>query len=77
MRKKMSGEWSSIILTRSVREGLFAPAFCALIVRNVRIVVVGGATASGCLGLVLTWSFCGIVEMSPYVCPSVEGVALG
>ena len=62
--------------TMSVREGLFAPAFCALIVRNVRIDAVGGASTGGCLGLVLTCSFFGIVEMSPYVGPSVEGAAL-
>ena len=43
MRKIMSREWSSSIVTISAREGLFAPAFCALIVRRVRLVVRGAA----------------------------------
>ncbi len=38
MRKIISGECSSNMLTRSASEGLFAPAFCALIVSNVRFV---------------------------------------
>ena len=44
----MSGEWSSSMVTISDREGLFAPAFCALIVRSVRIVAAGGAAVGDC-----------------------------
>ena len=46
MRKRTSGVCSSMIVTMSVREGLCGPAFCALIVRNVREVFVE-ATAKG------------------------------
>ena len=60
-----------------VREGLFASAFCALIVSNVRIVAVGGTTTCGCSGLVFTWSSRGMVVVSPSVIPAVEGAALG
>ena len=50
MRKIMSGEWASSIVTTSAREGLFAPAFCAFIVRRVRLVVGGAALGdSACL----------------------------
>ena len=45
MIKRMSGEWSTGLVTMSEREGMFVPAFCALIVRNVRIVNVGGTSA--------------------------------
>ena len=38
----MSGEWSSSKVTIPEREGLFAPAVCALIVIKVRIVYDGG-----------------------------------
>ena len=41
------------MVTISVREGLFAPAFCALIVRSVRLVAVGGAAASECACLAM------------------------
>ncbi len=38
MRKRKSGEWSSRMDIMSDREGLLGPAFCAFIVRNVRVV---------------------------------------
>ncbi len=38
MRKRKSGEWSSRMVTMSKREGLLGPAFCAFIVRSVRVV---------------------------------------
>ena len=43
----MSGEWSSNIWTMSVREGLFAPAFCAFSVRILIRTVSASATALG------------------------------
>ncbi len=61
VKKRMSGEWSSSMLSMPVREGLFAPAFWALMVKNVRLVVVGKTSAGGCSGPVLTWSSCGTV----------------
>ena len=39
----ISGAWSSSIVTMSEREGLFIPDIWALIVRNERLVDVGGA----------------------------------
>ena len=64
VRKRMSGEWSSSMLTMSEREGLFAPAFCAFIVRRVRFVSVGGVTASVCTCLVVPWAPGGMVGVS-------------
>ncbi len=55
MRKIMSREWSSSMGTISDREGLFAPAFCALIVRSVRLVAVGRATLSDCACLAMSF----------------------
>ncbi len=37
-KKRKFGEWSSRMVTMSEREGLLGPAFCAFIVRNVRVV---------------------------------------
>ncbi len=34
MRRRKSGEWVSISVTKSVKEGLLTPVFLALIVRN-------------------------------------------
>ena len=63
----MSGEWSSSMLTMSEREGLFAPAFCVLIVRNVRLVPVGGGTAIDRSCSSMAFAPCGVVEVSVYV----------
>jgi len=63
-RKRMSGEWLSSMLTMSEREGLFAPAFCALIVRRVRFVSVGGAAASVSTCPVVPWAPGGMVGVS-------------
>ena len=63
----MSGECSESMVTMSEREGLFAPAFCALIVRSVRLVDVGGAAASDCTCPALTCAPCGVVGVSVYV----------
>ena len=63
----MSGEWSSRMVTMSEREGLLAPAFCALSVRSVRSVAVGGAAAGDCACPALTCVPCGVVGMSVYV----------
>jgi len=67
VRKRMSGEWSSSMVTMSEREGLFAPAFCAFIVRSVRLVVVRGAAAGDCACPALTRVPCGVVGKSVYV----------
>jgi hypothetical protein len=48
IRKRTSRDWSSSMVTMSEREGLFAPAFCALIVRSVRIMADGGTTMGDC-----------------------------
>ena len=39
----MYGEWSSRIVMASTREGIFAPVFCALMVRSVSTMFNGGA----------------------------------
>ena len=57
----MSGEWSSSMVTVSDREGLFAPAFCALIVRSVRIVAAMGAAVSDCSCLVMSCVPCEVI----------------
>ena len=49
------------MVTMSDREGLSAPAFCALIVRSVRLVAVGGAAASDCARLAMTCAPCEVV----------------
>ena len=72
----MSGEWSSNMLSMSVREGLFAPAFWALMVRNVRVVVVGKTPADGCSGPVLACSSCETV-VSLHVRTPVEEAFVG
>ena len=51
----------------SAREGLFAPAFCALIVRSVRSVPIGGATVVACSFASVVGSPCGVVSVSVYV----------
>ena len=60
----MSGECSASMVTMSEREGLFAPAFCALIVRSVRLVAVRGADASDCACPAMTCAPCGVVVVS-------------
>ncbi len=63
----MFGEWSSRMVTMSEREGLLAPTFCALSVRIVRSVVVGGAAAGDWVCPALTCMPCGVVGMFMYV----------
>jgi hypothetical protein len=63
----MSGEWSSRMVMMSEREGLLAPVFCALSVRSVRSVAVGGAASDYCACPALTCVPCGVVGMSVYV----------
>ncbi len=59
------------MVTMSEREGLFDPVLCALIVRNVSIVAVGGTAVGGIVGPVVTGSPCGMVRMS--VCVGSAG----
>ena len=59
--KRMSGEWSSSMVTISDREGLFVPAFCALIVRSVRVVAAGVAAASDCACLAMSCGPCEVI----------------
>jgi hypothetical protein len=73
----MSGECSSSMVTMSEREGLFDPAFCAFIVRNVSIVAVGGTTVSGSVGPDVTGSPCGMVRMSVCVGSAEEEASIG
>jgi hypothetical protein len=70
VRKIMYGEWSSSMLTMSAREGLFAPAFCALIVRSVRSVADGGAAASDCECSAMSCAPFGVVIVS--VCVGLD-----
>ncbi len=57
----MSREWSSSIVTISDREGLFAPAFCALIVRSVSVVAVKGAALNDCACLSMRCVSCEVI----------------
>jgi len=66
VKKRMSGKWPSSIATMSEREGLFVPAFCALIVRNLRIMDVGGTSVGGSSGPVVAGSPCEMVRV--FVC---------
>ncbi len=61
----------------SEREGLFIPAFCALVVRNMRIVVVGGTTAGDSTNPAVTGSPCGMVRMSLCIGPAEEEAFIG
>jgi hypothetical protein len=63
----MSREWYSRMVTMSEREELLAPAFCALSVRSVRSVAVGGAATGDCACPALTCVPYGVVGMSVYV----------
>ncbi len=76
VKKRMSGEWSSSMLSMPVGEGLFAPDFWALMVRNVRVVVVGKTSAGCCSGPVLTCSSCGTVVLL-HVRTPVEEASIG
>jgi len=60
----MSKEWPSSMVTMPEREGLFAPAFCALSVRSVRLVAVGGAAASECACPAMTCAPCEVLGVS-------------
>ncbi len=60
----MSGDWSSSMVTMSEREGLFAPAFCALIVRRVRLVADEGAATSDCECSAVSYAPFGVVIVS-------------
>ena len=63
--KRMSEEWSlSNMVTMSERKGLFVPAFCALIMRNVSIVDVGGTSVGVGSGSIVVGSPCGVVRLS-------------
>ena len=52
------------MVTMSEREGLFIPAFWALIVRNERLVDVGGTSVGVSSGPVWVGSPCGVVWLS-------------
>ena len=73
----MSREWSSSMVTMSEREGLFVPAFCALIVKNVRIVFAGGTAVGGSAGFDMSGSPSGERKMSLCVGPSEEEAFIG
>jgi hypothetical protein len=60
----MSGEWSSIMVTMPEREGLLAPAFCALSVSIVNFIAVGRAAASDWACPSLTCVPCGVFRVS-------------
>ena len=49
------------MVTISDREGLFAPAFCAFILRSVRLVAVGGGSGEFCACLAMTCAPCEVV----------------
>jgi len=63
----MSGEWPSKMVTMSEREGMLAPALCALSVRIVRSVAIGGAVAGDLVCPALTCVPCGLVGLFVYV----------
>ncbi len=67
----MFGDWSSSMVTMSEWEGLFAPAFCASIVRSVRLVADGGAATSDCECSALSCTPFGVVIVS--VCVGLDG----
>jgi len=77
VRKRMSGEWLSSMVTMSEREGLFVIAFCAFIVRNVRIVDVGGTSVGVSSGPAVTSSPCEMVRVSMCVVPAEEEASIG
>ena len=77
VKKRMSGERSSSMVTMSEREGLFVPAFCALNMRNVRIVDVGGTSVGGSSGSVVTSSPCEMVRVSMCIVPAEEEASIG
>ena len=52
------------MVTMPEREGLLAPAFCALSVRSVRSVAVGGAAAGNNVCPALACVPCGVVGVS-------------
>ncbi len=68
----MSREWSSRMVTMSEREGLLAPAFCALSVSSVKFVAVGRAAAGDWACPSLRYVPCGVVRVSVDV-----GLAVG
>ena len=77
MRKRKSGEWSSRMVTMSERDGLFGPALCALIVRNVRVVFVEGTTVDSVAPTVVSVSPGGERGMSLSVVFSEGGTMFG
>ncbi len=86
VRKRISGEWSSITWMMSAIEGLFAPTFWVLSVRRVRSVAAFVIVAVGSTGSVGGPARCAVVLLSMVgvllgeaparSTPSIEGVSV-